>query len=92
MGSTSYSIYETKTHLSKIIREVKRNRRVTITERGTPVAVVVPYVADTAVTITQRIAELKERGVLVNPKVDHHSIVPLRRAAGALRRFLRDRS
>ena len=41
---TKYSIYEAKTHLSEILRLVRQNRSVTITDRGKEVARVVPMV------------------------------------------------
>lgn len=91
MGAT-YSIYEAKTHLSEIIRQVKRRRSVTITERGREVARVVPVNVEE--TPAERLARLEAAGVLtpstgVRP-VD--AFKPIAHRPGALRRFLRDRN
>jgi prevent-host-death family protein len=90
----TYSIYDAKAHLSAIIRAVKRRRSVTITERGVPVAQVVPYRGTGRPTLDERLAELGARGVLSRPPrvrpVDALRPVTPRRA-GALSRFLADR-
>jgi len=84
-----YSIYEAKAKLSEIIRAVKSNRQVIITERGKEVACVAPL--RPANTLAQRIEELERRGV-VSPAVGSvRDIKPIARRPGALRRFLRDR-
>jgi prevent-host-death family protein len=43
MGPKQYSIYEAKARFSEIIRKVKDRHRIIITERGRPVAEVIPY-------------------------------------------------
>lgn len=86
----SYSIYEAKAKLSEIIRQVKQRRRITITDRGRPVAHVVP--AELPATIEDRIAELTAAGVLSPaPAGDLSQIKRVARRAGALSRFLLDR-
>ena len=42
----SYSIYETKSKFSEILRAVKSGKRIVVSERGKPIAEIVPFVAD----------------------------------------------
>jgi prevent-host-death family protein len=85
-----YSIYEAKAKLSEIIRQVKRHRRITITERGRDVAQVVPV--EESASVEGRLAELTAAGVLsADTGVPLSSIRPVARRPGALARFLEDR-
>lgn len=86
---TVYSIYEAKARLSEIIRQVKRNRRVTITERGRDVARVVPISKTTG--FEARIRELEARGVVTRASGSVADIRPVARIPGAVRRFLASR-
>lgn len=85
-----YSIYEAKAKLSEVIRHVKKNGRVTITDRGKPVAEVIPYVHK-EISLEERIKELEEKRLL-SPAVGHPAnIKPLFKKKGALKRFLESR-
>ena len=87
----AYSIYEAKTKLSEIIRQVKRHRSVTITERGNPVAEVVPL--RRAQSLEERIQVFIDSGELIaarNPGPQRMTL-PVVRHKGALKRFLTER-
>ena len=45
----SVKIADLKAHLSEYLRDVRRGRELTVMERTTPVARIVPYAADAAV-------------------------------------------
>lgn len=85
-----YSIYDAKAKLSEIIRTVKRNRSVVITERGREVARVVPV--ERAQTLEERIADLTAQGVIVPAKADHRvGLGPIAQRRGAVARLHADR-
>lgn len=84
-----YSIYEAKARLSEIIRAVKQRRRVTITERGIPVAQVVPLTQEE--TLADRVAELRAAGAIEQAARGPEAIETLARRPGALGRFLAER-
>ncbi len=83
----TYSIYEAKARLSEIVRLVKSRREVVITERGVPVARVVPYGEGRAESLDSRIERMKSLGVVLAPKVDF-DVSPVARLEGAVNRFL----
>ena len=85
--SQRYSIYEAKARLSEIIRLVKSRRDVIITERGVPVARVVPFRQSKAESLESRIERLKNLGVVLEPKRDF-DLTPVVRVKGAVDRFL----
>ena len=85
-----YSVYEAKTHLSEILRQVKNNREVVITDRGKDVARVVPALETT--DFEKRVEALTRAGVIFgNPNADPSKIRPIARRPGALKRFLETR-
>jgi prevent-host-death family protein len=64
------SVYEAKTHLSRLIGDVEAGREITITRHGKPVARLVPVVdvADGRVAAVDRLRALKrELGVKATP-------------------------
>jgi prevent-host-death family protein len=83
-----YSIYQAKARLSEVIRMVKARRRVIITERGVPVAEVVPYSQDLPESLTERITRLSTNGSIIRCK-GPFSTKPLTIHPGAVERFLR---
>lgn len=85
---SQYSVYEAKAKLSEILRAVKQQRRVTITDRGRPVAEVIPFAGPSS--LDDRIEELA-RGGLITHASEGGSFAPLARKPGALRRFLDER-
>jgi prevent-host-death family protein len=91
--AAQYSVYETKAKLSEILRLVKSDREVTITERGVPIAKIVPYVAAAEATLEDRLAVLAKDGQIREAKVRPAELkIVERKSAGALERFLEDRS
>jgi prevent-host-death family protein len=84
----TYPVAEAKARLSEILRQVKRGRSVTISERGREIARVVPI--ERAADLPARLEELARDGDLLRRKPAGR-IRPLARRPGALRRFLRER-
>jgi prevent-host-death family protein len=88
---TRYSIYEAKTHLSEILRRVREDRTITITDRGREVAQVCPIPA--ASGFERRVAELEQAGGIVAAVgADPSKIKPIARRPGTLKLFLDDRN
>ena len=54
-----YGIYQAKTRLAELIKSVRRGERVTITNRGEPVADLVPSVAHARRQTEEAIAAIK---------------------------------
>lgn len=82
-----YSIYEAKARLSEVLRHVKSGVTVVVTERGIPVAKVVPYVAEES--FEERLERLRVSGQLAPRQSSTFPGVQSR--PGALGRFLKDR-
>ena len=87
---SKYSIYEAKTHLSEILRQVKENREVVITDRGKDVARVVPAVDMT--NFEKRIEAFKRAGVITPATGRPSGIKPVAHIPGALKEFLETRN
>lgn len=62
----SYSVSDAKNRLSALLREVREGRSVTITDRGIPVARLVPPPPTRGVT--PQAIDLAQRGLLVLPE------------------------
>lgn len=86
----TYSIYEAKAKLSEILRRVKNHRSVTITDRGVPVARVVPIEQDKPQSLDSRVKELGSRGALRPADRPSSSIVFVKHLPGGVNRFLRE--
>lgn len=85
-----YSIYEAKAKLSEIIRIVKKNRSVVITERGKEVARVVPV--EEPQTAEARIAEFERLGIIQPATADPREVMrPIARRPGTLAQLFADR-
>jgi prevent-host-death family protein len=85
-----YPVYEAKAKLSQLLRQVKRGRSVTISERGTEVARIVPVQAPR--DLDSRLERLEHDGVVLQPQGTPEAVRPLVRKPGALRRFLNARA
>lgn len=83
----AYSVYETKTQLSALLRRVKTGRAMIITEHGRPIARLVPY--HTHESLPERLDRLTASGHLL-PRTAR-TLRPGPRRPGALKRFLRER-
>jgi prevent-host-death family protein len=86
----AYSIYDTKAHLSKILKRVKNGQEITITERGTPIVRLVPFLA--IASFQKRVDTLVEQGVILPARKDQiPDTLDTSKKTGALKRFLEDR-
>ena len=86
----TYSIYEAKAKLSQLIRFVKTSGPVTITERGNPVAQVIP-ISSAQSGLSHRLAHLIDYGLSQKPSRPLKEIKSLGKKSGALKRFLDSR-
>lgn len=86
--SKAYSIYEAKARLSELLRKVKEGAEITVTERGTPIAKVIPFPTDDS--FHSRIQRLQQSGQIQprKQKTLQPSDVIVK---GGLKRFLEDR-
>lgn len=90
-----FSVYDAKTNLSKLLRIVKANHEVIITDRGRPVA---RLVAETSAVAAEdplgaRFDELEASGRLIPARKSATTWkhLPRGKSPGALRRFLEER-
>lgn len=85
----SFSIYETKSRLSEILRMVKSGTEVTVLERGVPIAKLISIPKTEG--IKDRLSQLQGNGSLISKK-DLNKDWPLgSKKEGALKRFLGER-
>lgn len=90
-----FSVYDAKTNFSKLLRIVKANHEVIITDRGQPVA---RLVAETSAALSEdpleaRLDELEASGRLIPAKKSaaNWKHLPRGKSPGALRRFFEER-
>ena len=57
---TTVGSYDAKTHLPELLRRAEAGERITITRHGKPVARLVPYRDDDAVSAEQAVRALRE--------------------------------
>jgi len=86
----SYSLYEAKTQLSAIVRQVREGQTVTVTLHGEP-AVEIRPVARSAETTEEWFNEMVERGIFIPAKSKIRDFKMGAPVPGALARFLADR-
>jgi prevent-host-death family protein len=84
-----YSIYEAKAKLSEIIRSVKARKRVIITERGVPIAEVVPYRVAASEALSDRVRRLRADGAIL-PATGTFVPHPVAIVENAVARFLQE--
>ena len=84
------SLYEAKARLSALVRQVRDGRRVVITVHGEP-AVELRSISPESTSITQRIAELSERGIIAPAPAADAPVRVGRKRPGALKRFISSR-
>lgn len=85
-----HSIYETKAKLSALLKTVKAGKELIITERGKPIARLIPF-EEKKETLKERLARFEKEGVILPRK---NKKIPLHigfKKTGALKRFLEDR-
>jgi prevent-host-death family protein len=84
-----YSIYDTKTHLSKVLKIVKSGQEVIVTERGEPIAKLIPFPKKEE-TFDERIKRLESEG-RIKPATKTGKFPEGVHIPGGLERFLKDR-
>lgn len=91
MASNSVGIREATTDLSKILRRVKSGREVVITDRGHPIAKIVPLVSEN-LPLEERVRRLEGQGVLrpLSKKNRKPLPPPLPAPEGAVQNFLQE--
>ncbi|RLB58209.1 MAG: type II toxin-antitoxin system Phd/YefM family antitoxin [Deltaproteobacteria bacterium] len=91
MKEESYSTYQAKAQLSKLLRQVRNNKKIVITHHGRPVARLVPFEEEEQ-DLEQRLRQLTETGIIEAGADDVDArFAPLGRSPGALDRFLAER-
>ncbi len=86
----TYSLYEAKARLSALVRQVRDGRRVVITVHGEP-AVELRAISPASPGINQRIADLRERGIISPATSPDLPAKVGRKRPGALKRFIASR-
>ena len=84
----AYSIYETKAHLSEILRLVKSGKDVTVLERGVPIAKLIPF--SSGETLVDHLKSLRSSGNLIRRNVTEEWPIGVAKE-GSLKRFLDER-
>ena len=84
-----YSIYETKSRLSEILRLVKSGKEVIVSERGCSIAKIVPY--QESEDFESRIQSFIHGGQLLHKPKSTFKESSLPKNPGALKRFLEER-
>lgn len=87
----NYSIYAAKAKLSEIIRLVKKQQKIIITDRGVPVAQITSIPKENKETLEANIKELVESGQVQLASKPPSAIQPIAERPGAVKRFLEDR-
>ncbi len=75
MQTSKTGVREARARLSRLIRDVQRGREWVITERGRPVARLVP-VAEESLPLQERIRRLEESGLLEPLRHPPHPLPP----------------
>jgi prevent-host-death family protein len=86
--TTRLSIYDAKTHFSKAVKEVRAGCEIIITDRGSPVAKLVPY--QKKESLAEKVERLTKMG-LITPKKKKKKLTKFYKSKGALKRFLNER-
>jgi len=85
----AYSIYETKTNLSAILRQVKSGKEVILNDRGRSVAKILPF--KPLETLKDRWSWLCDSGRIIEAKDPDAKFTKRHPSKGALKRFLEER-
>lgn len=86
----TYSLYEAKSKLSAIVRQVREGRPVVVTLHGEPVVEIRALAAERQ-GLDARLDQMAERGMLLRPEAPRPEFRSVARRPGALQRFLDDR-
>jgi prevent-host-death family protein len=87
-GNRAIGVRDAKAQLSRLLQDVQRGGEWTITERGKPIARLVPIAAE-SVSLAQRIRSLEQAGIIEPVPVRRFSVPPpLPVESGLARRML----
>ncbi|MEP6621101.1 MAG: type II toxin-antitoxin system prevent-host-death family antitoxin [bacterium] len=90
-----YSLYEAKSRLSALVKQVREGRTITITVHGEPAAELRPIKKGSRKqTLAERINELEATGQITSARQkpgDPGGLRPIAQRPGALKRFLAER-
>lgn len=86
----TYSLYEAKSKLSAIVRQVREGHPVVVTLHGEPVVEIRALAAERQ-GLDAKLEQMAERGVLVRPEGARPEFRSVARRLGALTRFLDER-
>ena len=86
--ANQYSIYEAKAKLSELLRCVKAGKEIVVTERGNPIARLIPYVEEQ--TLKGRLERLISAGS-IHPRSYSGEMPGGVERPGGLKRFLKER-
>jgi prevent-host-death family protein len=89
-GDTYSSIYDAKAHFSELLRKVQSKKRVIITNRGKPIAAIIPF-AETEEGLEGRLRRMEEEGGVSRNAAPLDELTAIVRRKGALTRFFADR-
>lgn len=85
-----YSTHEAKAKFSELLAFVRKGVHVVVTYRGVRVAEVLPYQSK-SLSWEDRLARLKEEGVIIESKDRGRDFPKISNKKGALKRFLEER-
>lgn len=85
-----YSVYETKARLSEILRLVKSGKEVVVSERGVPIAKILPFKEEEQ-SFASRMDQLKQSGQVQTRKKAQVFEEGDEKKPGLLSRFLKER-
>lgn len=85
-----HSIAQTKTQLSQLLKKVKSGEEITVTERGAPIAKIIPF---EPMDFEERIKFLEAKGAIIPSKnrKKKWKWPEVKVRPGAVARFLKDR-
>ena len=86
----TYSLYEAKTQLSAIVKQVREGQTVTVTLHGDP-AVEIRPIPKPKVSVEEHFRDLEARGILQRSPVKKPKFKPGKHIPGAYARFIADR-
>jgi prevent-host-death family protein len=86
---TSVGIREAKANLSRLLKDVQEGAEIILTDRGNPVARLVP-VEPVNLTLQQRIAILQKGGIVEPAQEASREVTPVSAAEGVAQKILRE--
>lgn len=85
----AYSIYETKSRFSEILRIVKSGKEVIVNERGRSIAKILPF--KQLDNLKDRLNWMSRSGQMIPAEITDRDFTAKSHSTGALKRFLEER-